>query len=104
MLNWIRKLLMTLVVAILAGLFGCNGGSSDQGTTASFKGINQTYTLAGGRRLRLSGLTGTYSTTTISGIKTTSVSLTRDTMVIGGQSISYLADQNFIQGGGFMGY
>ena len=92
------------MVAILAGLLGCDGGSSGQTGTPSFTGINQTYTLAGGRKLRLEGLTGTYSAVTLSGLNTMPVTLTNNTIVIGGQSIPYLADQNLIQGGGYVGY
>ncbi len=105
MLNRIRPLMMATMVAMVATVCGCNGGSSGQSSTTSFAGINQTYTLASGsRKLQLNGLKGTYAAVTFSGLNTIPVSLTRDTMVIGGQSIPYLASQNLIQGGGYVGY
>jgi hypothetical protein len=104
-LRWIKALsLTTMLVVVVAGMFSCGGGSNDDSNT-SFSGVNQTYILSSGsRKLQLQGLKGTYSAVTFSGSNSIAVSLTRHTIAIGGAKLPYLADHNFFQSAGYVGY
>ncbi len=100
----IRGLSLTAGLLIFAGMFGCGGGSDDN-SSDSFNGINQTYILSGGnRKLQLQGKKGSYTAVTFAGVNTMAVSLKEHTINIGGQSLPYLADHDLFQGGGFVGY
>ena len=96
--------LSLIAIVLLVGLNGCGGGSDDN-SSSSFNGMNQTYVLSSGnRKLQLQGKKGSYTAVTFAGINTMAVSLKEHTISIGGQSFPYLADHNLFQGGGFVGY
>lgn len=90
-----------VALAMLLAVSACGGA----GGGTSFTGIKRTYVVAGGDRvLDLNGRSGTYTAITPRGSQVLSVSLGPTTMSVGALSFPYLAENQVLIGGGYIGF